>query len=178
MKSITLIGYMCVGKTTVGKELARQLGLSFYDLDWYIEERFHTKVPEIFAKYGEGHFRDLERRMLHEAAEFENIVLSCGGGTPCFFDNMDYLNTVSTTVYLRATTDTILEHLKLSRGKRPLLEGKTPEELATFVDRQLKSREPFYNKALFTQEVPPLCTKEKINCICKEITAKIKTIDK
>ena len=76
MKSITLIGYMCVGKTTVGKELAKRLGLTFYDLDWYIEERFHTKVPEIFAEYGEQHFRDLERRMLHEVAEFENIVLS------------------------------------------------------------------------------------------------------
>lgn len=175
MKSITLIGYMCVGKTTVGKELARQLGLSFYDLDWYIEERFHTKVPEIFAQYGEERFRDLERRMLHEAAEFENIVLSCGGGTPCFFDNMDYLNSVSTTVYLHATSDTILEHLKMSRGKRPLLEGKTSEELAIYVDEQLKIREPFYNKAHFRQEVSPLCTKEKIDYICKEITAKIKS---
>ncbi len=178
MKSITLIGYMCVGKTTVGKELARQLGLSFYDLDWYIEERFHTKVPEIFAQYGEERFRDLERRMLHEAAEFENIVLSCGGGTPCFFDNMDYLNSVSTTIYLHATSDTILEHLKLSRGKRPLLEGKTPEELAKYVDEQLKIREPFYSKAQFQQEVSPLCTKEKIDNICKEITAKIKNVDK
>ena len=88
MQCITLIGYMCVGKTTVGKALAKELGVTFYDLDWYIEERFHTKVARIFAEEGEARFRDLERRMLHEVAEFENIVLSCGGGTPCHFDNV------------------------------------------------------------------------------------------
>ncbi len=178
MKSITLIGYMCVGKTTVGKELAKRLGQTFYDLDWYIEERFHTKVPEIFAQYGEQRFRDLERRMLHEAAEFENIVLSCGGGTPCFFDNMEYLNSVSTTVYLKASSHTILEHLKISKGRRPLLEGKTPEELKAFVESQLADRQPFYSKAQFVQEVSPLCTREKIDNICKEIIEKIKTTDK
>ena len=86
MKSITLIGYMCVGKTTVGKALAKSLGCTFYDLDWYIEERFHSKVSQIFAEKGEEKFRDLEQRMLHEVAEFENIVLSCGGGTPLLKD--------------------------------------------------------------------------------------------
>ena len=81
-KSIILVGYMCVGKTTIGRDLAKQLGRTFYDLDWYIEERFHTKVSTIFAEKGEEHFRDLERRMLHEVAAFENVVVSCGGGTP------------------------------------------------------------------------------------------------
>lgn len=178
MKSIALIGYMCVGKTTVGKELARQFGFNFYDLDWYIEERYHTKVPEIFATYGEQHFRDLERRMLHEVAEFENIVLSCGGGTPCFFDNIDYLNGVSTTVYLKASPSTILEHLRLSRGKRPLLEGKSPEELADYVETQLAARELYYSKAQLIQEVSPLYRRENIDRICEEITEKIKTADK
>ena len=89
MKCIALIGYMCVGKTTVGRDLARRLGLRFYDLDWYIEERFHKRISAIFAEEGEAHFRDLERRMLHEVAQFEDIVLSCGGGTPAHFDNMD-----------------------------------------------------------------------------------------
>lgn len=175
MKSISLIGYMCVGKTTIGKTLAREMGLTFYDLDWYIEERFHTKVSEIFARDGEARFRDLERRMLHEAAEFENIVLSCGGGTPCFFDNIDYLNSVSNTVYLRATPAVILEHLGMSRGRRPLLEGKSPEELEAFVRQQLKEREPYYAKARFVQDVPPLCNKERVMKICKDINQKIKT---
>lgn len=90
-KSIILVGYMCVGKTTIGRDLAKLINRTFYDLDWYIEERYHTKVSQIFAEKGEAHFRDLERRMLHEVAEFENVVLSCGGGTPCFFDNIDYM---------------------------------------------------------------------------------------
>ena len=169
MQSITLIGYMCVGKTTTGKALAKELGLVFYDLDWYIEERFHTKVAKIFAEEGEARFRDLEHRMLHEVAEFENIVLSCGGGTPCHFDNMDYLNTVSQTCYLQASPDTILQHLSMSRGERPLLKGKTPEELRTFVTEQLAERRPFYEKARHTIEVDVLDSFDKIQLVTDQI---------
>ena len=147
MKCIILLGYMCAGKTTIGRELAKELGCSFYDLDWYIEERFHAKISQIFAEQGEEKFRDLERRMLHEAAEFENIVLSCGGGTPCFFDNMEYMNSVAETVYLKATPDTLLQHIGISRGHRPLLDGKSPEELRSYVCEQLTLREPFYSQA-------------------------------
>ena len=119
--AIILVGYMCVGKTTIGKSLAKQLGCTFYDLDWYIEERFRTKVPRIFAEQGEEKFRDMERRMLHEVAEFQNIVLSCGGGTPCFFDNADYMNSIGETFYLKASPETIVRHLAISKGERPLL---------------------------------------------------------
>ena len=155
---------MCVGKTTIGKALAKQMGCTFYDLDWYIEERFHTKIPEIFARDGEEHFRDLEKRMLHEVAEFEDTVVACGGGTPCYFDNMDYMNSRSTTIYLQATADTILEHLGMSRGRRPLLEGKTPEELDAYVRKQLSEREPYYLKAQHIQEkeLPPAQGQERI----------------
>ena len=76
-KSIILIGYMGAGKTTVGKELANRLGVTFYDLDWYIETRMHKRVPEIFAESGEEGFRDIEKRMLHEVAEFENVIVAC-----------------------------------------------------------------------------------------------------
>ena len=92
MTRIILIGFMGAGKTTIGRQLALALGLQFYDLDWYIEMRYHKKVSDIFAEEGEEHFRDLERRMLHEVAEFEDVVISCGGGTPCFGDNMQYMN--------------------------------------------------------------------------------------
>lgn len=169
MQSITLIGYMCVGKTTIGKVLAKELGLVFYDLDWYIEERFHTKVAKIFAEEGEARFRDLERRMLHEVAEFENIVLSCGGGTPCHFDNIDYLNTVSQTCYLQASPETILQHLSMSRGERPLLKDKTPEELRTFVTAQLAERRPFYEKARHTIGVDVLDSFDKIHLVIDQI---------
>ena len=89
MIRIILIGYMGAGKTTVGKDLAKSLGVPFYDLDWYIETRMRKKVKQIFDERGEEGFRKIERNMLHEVAEFENVVISCGGGTPCFYDNMD-----------------------------------------------------------------------------------------
>lgn len=164
---------MCVGKTTIGKALAKQMGCTFYDLDWYIEERFHAKIPEIFSRDGEAHFRDLERRMLHEVAEFENTVVSCGGGTPCYFDNMDYMNSRSTTIYLQATADTILEHLSMSRGRRPLLDGKSPEELSRYVRSQLSEREPYYLKAQHIQEISPLYNLGKINEITEQIINKL-----
>lgn len=169
MKCIILLGYMCAGKTTVGKALGSALGRTFYDLDWYIEERFHKRVPQIFADEGEAHFRDLERRMLHEVAEFENIVLSCGGGTPCFFDNMDYMNSVAETFYLKASAETLCRHVAMSRGERPLLKGKSPEELRTFISEQLEERTPFYEKAQHIIDINVLDTFEKINDIVKII---------
>jgi len=169
MKSIILIGYMCAGKTTVGRALAKELKISFYDLDWYIEERFHTKVAKIFADEGEERFRDLERRMLHEAAEFEDIVLACGGGTPCFFDNIDYMNQTGDTFYLKASPDTIVQHLALSRGERPLLKGKSPDELRDFVTQQLEEREPFYAKASHIIDVNVLDSFEKISLVVEDI---------
>lgn len=173
MKCITLVGYMCAGKTTVGKTLAKKLGRTFYDLDWYIEERFHRRVPQIFAEDGEANFRDLERRMLHEVAEFENIVLSCGGGTPCFFDNMAYMNSVSHTVYLKASPETLCNHIAMSRGERPLLKGKSPEELKAFVAEQLAQRAPFYEMAQQTVDVNVLDSFDKINDIAEIIRQNI-----
>lgn len=164
---------MCVGKTTVGRALAKRLNCMFYDLDWYIEERYHTKVSKIFAEEGEERFRELERRMLHEAAEFENVVLSCGGGTPCFFDNADYMNTVGQTFYLNASVQTILDHLAMSRGVRPLLLDKSPEELKTFVTQQLAEREPYYQKAQHVIDVNVLDSFEKIEYVVNEIMRKV-----
>ena len=163
MQSIILTGYMCVGKTTVGRALAKRLGYTFYDLDWYIEERFHTKVSQIFAEKGEAHFRDLERRMLHEVAEFENVVVSCGGGTPCFFDNMEYMNQSGSTIYLKATPETLYAHLKMGKGVRPLLLNKTPEEVQVFIREQLKQREPFYSKAKHIFDISVMDDFDKIN---------------
>ena len=93
MKSIILIGYMGAGKTTIGKLLASNLNCEFYDLDWYIESRFHKSIPEIFAERGEDGFRQIEHSMLQEVVGFEDAVIAVGGGTPCFFDNMEIMNT-------------------------------------------------------------------------------------
>ena len=91
MTRIILIGYMGAGKTTVGKALSQSLALPFYDLDWYIEERYRRTIPQIFAENGENGFREIEQKILHEVAEVENVIISCGGRTPCFFDNMEYM---------------------------------------------------------------------------------------
>lgn len=169
MKCIALVGYMCVGKTTVGKALAKELGAFFYDLDWYIEHRYRRKISDIFAEEGEEKFRELERRMLHEVAEFEDIVLSCGGGTPTKFDNMDYLNSVAHTFYLKATPETILSHLSMAKGNRPLLKDKTPEELEAYVREQLVEREPYYAKAHDVVDVNILDSFERIDDVVQMI---------
>lgn len=163
MKSIIIIGYMGAGKTTVGKALAKELGIMFYDLDWYIESRMHKTVKQIFDESGEDVFRQIEHNMLHEVAEFENIVLSCGGGTPCFFDNMDYMNQLGETVYLKASPETLYAHLKMGKGVRPLLLNKTPEEVQVFIREQLQKREPFYEKAKHIFDVNVMDNFDKIN---------------
>lgn len=162
MQRIILIGYMGAGKTTVGRQLAKRLGLMFYDLDWYITSRMRRTVKEIFDEGGEEAFRRIEHNMLHEVAEFEDVVISCGGGTPCFFDNMDYMNAQGETVYLKATPDVLYAHLKMGKSVRPLLLDKTPEQVEAFVKEQLKEREPFYSKARHVLDVNVLDTSDKI----------------
>ena len=162
MLRIILLGYMGAGKTTVGHALAKELGIPFYDLDWYIESRMRKKVSLIFAEKGEEGFRKIEHNMLHEVAEFENVVMSCGGGTPCFFDNMEYMNQQAETVYLKARTDVLYDHLRMGRTERPLIKGKSPEELKAFIEQQIALREPFYSQAKHTLDVSLMENYEKI----------------
>ena len=162
MTRIILIGYMGAGKTTIGKALSKELGIIFYDLDWYIESRMRKTVSEIFAERGEEGFRQIEYNMLHEVAEFEDVIISCGGGTPCFFDNMDYLNQQGQTVYLKAEPEVLYKHLQMAKVERPLLKGKSKEELLTFIKEQLEKREPFYTKARYTLDVSLMDNYEKI----------------
>ena len=162
MKRIILIGYMGAGKTTIGKVLAREMGMEFYDLDNYIEDRFHQKIPDIFAEKGEEGFREIERKMLHEVAEFEDVIISCGGGTPCFFDNMDYMNRQGDVIYLKAKPEVLYKHLMMGKTERPLLKGKSHEQLLDFINQQLEKREPFYTKAKYTLDVSLMDNYEKI----------------
>ena len=100
--------------------------------------------------------------MLHEVAEFEDVVISCGGGTPCFYDNMDYMNQQAETVYLKADPDVLYMHLKMGKGVRPLLLNKTPEEVQAFIREQLAQREAFYSRAKHTLDVSLMDNFEKI----------------
>jgi shikimate kinase len=119
-------------------------------------------VSEIFAERGEEGFRKIEYNMLHEVAEFENVIISCGGGTPCFFDNMDYLNQQGQVVYLKASPEVLYKHLQMAKVERPLLKGKSSEELIAFIREQLDKREPFYSKAKYTLDVSLMDNYEKI----------------
>ena len=169
MRRIILIGYMGAGKTTVGKALAKELHMPFYDLDWYIESRMHKTVKAIFDERGEAGFRKIEHNMLHEVAEFEDIIISCGGGTPCFFDNIDYMNRQGETVYLKATPEVLYGHLKMGKTIRPLLLNKTADEVQVFIREQLAQREPYYSKAKYVLDVNLLDDYEKIKISVKQL---------
>ena len=169
MNRIIIIGYMGAGKTTVGKALSKELGIPFYDLDWYIESRMRKTVAQLFAERGEENFRQIEYNMLHEVAEFEDVIISCGGGTPCFFDNIDYMNEQGETIYLKATPEVLYGHLKMGKTVRPLLLGKTEDELLSYIGQQLSVRENYYNKAKHVLDVSLLDNYEKIKITVKEL---------
>ena len=162
MRRIILVGYMGSGKTTIGKALSKETGMMFYDLDWYIESRMHKTVSQIFAERGEEAFRKMEYNMLHEVAEFEDVIISCGGGTPCFFDNMDYLSQQGDVVYLKASPDTLYKHLLMAKVERPLLKDKTQDELTDYITTHLAEREPYYQKAHHVLNVDVLDNYDKI----------------
>ena len=147
MKPIFLIGYMGAGKTSVGRALAHRYGLEHIDLDWRIEQRFHQKISDIFATIGEEGFRRRERNMLHEVMGMENVVVSVGGGTPCFFDNMEQMNAEGHTIYLQCSVGVLVERIMRSQNKRPIVANKTKEELMDFVAKHLAEREAFYMQA-------------------------------
>ncbi|MEA4984960.1 Shikimate kinase [bioreactor metagenome] len=148
MQRIFLVGFMGSGKTAMGKLLARRHGLSFIDLDSYIESKFRKTIAQIFTEAGETGFRKIEKNCLHEVAEFEDVVIATGGGAPCFYDNMDFMNQCGETIYIRLTPGHLAERLSSSRaGVRPLLKDKTGDELEQYITETLQKREPYYLRA-------------------------------
>ncbi|MBQ7854846.1 MAG: shikimate kinase [Muribaculaceae bacterium] len=168
MKPIFLIGYMGCGKSTMGRAVSALTGVPFIDLDNYIEQRFHLTVKEIFAQRGEDGFRDVERRMLQEVADFEDVIVACGGGTPCFFDNMEYMNTHGTTVFLNTPIDRLHSRLMRGRHKRPLIADKDDEELMTFIKEALAKRMDHYSKAQISFSSERLENKSEIANTARE----------
>ena len=150
MTRIFLTGYMGAGKTTLGRALAAEMGIPFIDLDHYIEKRHCKTIAQLFAEKGEEGFREIERRMLHEVGEFEDVIISTGGGTPCFFDNIEYMNALGTTVYLDVPVERLHIRLSIAKAKRPLIKDKNDEELMAFITEQLAKRAPHYCKAQYS----------------------------
>jgi len=135
------------GKTTLGQELATKLELSFIDLDKYIEERNYKTVPQLFSEFGEEVFRQRERKALLEVSEFTNVVVATGGGAPCFFDNMQLMNRTGITLFLDIGIPTLVERLLKSKTDRPLISGKSKEELMAYIHEMLGKRLPYYEQS-------------------------------
>jgi len=144
---IYLIGYMASGKSKVGSDLAEMLGYSFSDLDDLFEEKYRISIYDFFFKYGESNFRRIEHDILRETHQMNRSIISTGGGTPCFFDNMNFIRNSGYSVYLRWSIKELVFRLQKVRRKRPLLEEFEGKDLFKSVAKHLEEREVFYNQA-------------------------------
>ncbi len=147
IKKFFLTGFMGSGKTYWGKAWAEENALSFFDLDEQIETISGESVAQIFEKKSENYFREMEKNVLRKFSEKNNFILACGGGTPCFFDNIQWMNEQGTTIYLQSSAGEILQRIKNEIYVRPLLNKINPSELLFFIEQKLKEREPFYKQA-------------------------------
>lgn len=173
-KRVFLVGYMGVGKTTVGKVLSKRLGVEFIDLDKYIENRYRKTIAQLFDEKGEENFRKIERNALSEVSSFENVLIATGGGTPCFFDNMEVMNRSGITVYIKAEPEELVARLNASKTVRPIIRGKSPQELSGFVAQQLKERERYYTKARIIFETERLISRQDIHKTVEGIAENLK----
>ncbi len=169
MKRVFLVGYMGVGKTTIGKLLSKELNLQFIDLDKYIESRYRKTIQDIFAEKGESKFRVIEREMLREVATFQNVLISTGGGTPCFYNNMDVMNQQGITVYVKASVEQLVSRLQTSKNVRPIIQNKSPNELKDFITTHLAQRDEYYSKAKLTYHTKHLVSSAHLNESVKAI---------
>lgn len=144
---IFLLGFMGSGKSTLGRELAQRTGYRFIDLDRSIEINYGMNIPELFKLKGESEFRAIEREQLMNELKADNFVMALGGGTPCFFDNIDRINQEGVSIYLDYSSEFLAGRLGSFSGDRPLLKGKTGPELVQFIRSLLTERLPYYEKA-------------------------------
>ena len=165
---IILLGYMASGKSTIGKLIAKEYNLQFVDLDDYIEQKEQKNIPEIFKDNGEIYFRKKETEYLVELLnKKEDFVLSLGGGTPCYGNNMEHIKSVKKvcSIYLKANSTTIVERLKEEKENRPLVAELNNEDLLEFVAKHLFERNYYYNMAHFKVQID----NKSIGEICNEI---------
>jgi len=147
---VFLIGYMGCGKSTIGKKLSKALKFDFIDLDDFIEKSENRTISKIFEQEGEAGFRGLEQKHLIFLKDYNNIIVSTGGGTPCFYDNMDFMNKFGHTVYLEMDVRSLCFRLKHSKKDRPLIYGKSDYELFKFVTQHIMERIEFYQQSKLT----------------------------
>lgn len=171
MQRVFLIGYMGAGKTTLGKALAAEMKWTFVDLDHFIEARRHKNISQIFSEVGESGFRELERSALREVASFEDTVIALGGGTPCFFDNMEIVNRAGHSIYLKPSEEVLLRRLVQGKAKRPIIAGKSDAELLSFIRANIEQREPYYRRAEWTIGSDRLENMADISAMARKVAA-------
>jgi len=146
---VFLIGFMASGKSSVGKKLAKKIGLPFVDLDNYIEEKYNTTIRSLIYNMGMDKFRKIEKQSLETIIhKNENILLSTGGGTSCYFDNMKLMNETGVTIYLEVDIHTLVDRLMHAKKDRPLIWGKSREDLTVYAKDLLGRRKVYYQKAM------------------------------
>ena len=137
------------GKSTVGKRLALRLRYSFVDMDKIIEKEAGMPIGRIFDEKGEDEFRRMEHELVLKTSKMENVIVSTGGGVPCFYDNMDIINRSGISIYLKMTSEDLLKRLKGSKYERPLIRDLSTDELADYIKEKLREREPYYLKSKY-----------------------------
>ncbi|MDD6280358.1 MAG: shikimate kinase [Bacteroidales bacterium] len=167
-KPIFLIGFMGAGKTTLGRALAARLPrLTYIDLDEEIERHAGMSVSKIFATYGEKVFRTMEADALRDVASLSNVIVGCGGGTPCAEGNMELMNRCGTTVLLSARRPTLLRRLLEAQAQRPKLNGMSADEVAAYIDSALAERAEAYGKAQYSFPSDRLENEAEIEASCR-----------
>ncbi|MBP7356484.1 MAG: AAA family ATPase [Cloacibacterium sp.] len=158
---ITLVGYMGTGKSHISNILSSKLNFKLFDLDQEISNKFELSIAEIFKNHGEIFFRKAEKETLNEIlSSEEHLILSVGGGTPVYYDNMERINDKSISIYLRTGVSTLTERLKKNKHKRPLIAKIADEDLPEFIAKHLFERNSFYSKAHYIVDTDQKTTEE------------------
>jgi shikimate kinase len=159
------VGFSGAGKSTIAKKIASHFNFTALDTDKMLEEKYHISVYDIFEKYGETVFRQLEYKILVEALQQEDVVIATGGGAPCFFDAMKLINEAAFSIYIEMATKSLTQRLLHAKVTRPLTKNKTEEELFAFIEKQLAERTSIYKQAHLTMKGENIDLEELIKAI-------------
>jgi shikimate kinase len=147
-----LIGFMGSGKSYWGNGWSESFDLPLIDLDAEIEKYAGKTIPEIFQEKGEAYFRKTERKVLHQFFSKDHFIMSCGGGTPCYFDNMRQMNRHGITIYLKSNPELLAERLRHEKSTRPLIKDIADDKLVDFIQQKLEGRKAYYTQSIYHLE--------------------------
>lgn len=174
MRPIFIVGYMGAGKSTLGRKLAQELGLTFVDTDIFLENRFRRRVSDMFAEIGEEAFRRRERIIAEELSGMQDAIIATGGGLPCFYGNMDLLNESGLTIYLEASVACLGRRLELCKRTRPSIRDKSGEELLHHIAIAMDERAPVYARAHLTVSIEHVTTDDMERTLACELAERIR----